>query len=282
MPRHVVLSVPASSDKLLGKARAVEDAEVLLDLEDAVKPEGKDEARARVAAFVTSGDWAADHITVRVNAPGTPWCHLDLLALAEAGFAGSVVVPKVESPGDLAFVDLLLTGAGASEDLRTQALIESARGLAEVDEIAWSSGRLEGLVLGYADLAASLGRSTEAARDLVAWGPARDAVLLAARAAEIAAIDGPWLGTQVDDPFLASARTAAGLGFDGKWAIHPQQLPALREAFAPSPEEVDRARRVLQALEEADGGAVALDGEMLDEALAVAARRTLARAGEEA
>jgi citrate lyase subunit beta / citryl-CoA lyase len=276
--RHIVLSVPASSDKLVAKGRTLEVDEVLLDLEDAVRTDDKEAARERVLGALAQGPFACGHVTVRVNGHGTPWFAEDLRALAAAGFAGSVVVPKVEAPEHLAAVDALLEGT----PIRTQALVESAAGLARVQELAGASDRVEGLVLGYADLAASLGRSTAMARDLSAWAPAQHAVLLAARAHGIAAIDGPWLGTQVDEPFLASAATAAGLGFDGKWAIHPQQLPALREAFAPTAEEVEWARRVLAALDAADGGAVDLDGQMLDEALAVGARRTLAKAGEAA
>jgi citrate lyase subunit beta/citryl-CoA lyase len=210
-----------------------------------------------------------------VNAIGTPWCHLDIAAVA--GGADAIVLPKVESAGDLAFADRLLDGVGA--DTRLLALIETAAGLQAVGEIARASERLDGLILGYADLAASLGRGPGQPAD---WRFAQDAVLVAARAAGIAAIDGPYLGIRDDEGFRAQVAHARALGFDGKWAIHPAQVEALHEAFTPTDEEVADARETLEALERAaaeGAGAVAAGDRMLDEALAVSARRVLARAG---
>ena len=164
--------------------------------------------------------------------------------------------------------------------MRLLALIETAAGLAAAAEIARASERLDGLILGYADLAASLGRPGGGAPQ--DWRFAQESVLVAARAAGIQAIDGPHLGTRDDDAFRAGALHARTLGFDGKWAIHPAQLDALREAFTPTDDEIADAREVLAALERAaaDGaGAVAAGDRMLDEALALSARRVLARAG---
>jgi citrate lyase subunit beta / citryl-CoA lyase len=197
-----------------------------------------------------------------------------------------VVVPKVESPGDLAFVDRLLEGAelaaGRVRPLRVQALIETAAGIAHAAEIAGASARLDTLVLGYADLAVSLGRTRDGAADLGSWLALQDSVLVAARRHGLQAIDGPYLGTADDDRFRAAATRARDLGFDGKWAIHPSQVAPLNELFTPSQEELERACEVIAALDraEADGGrgAVALEGEMLDEALRAAAQRVLARA----
>jgi citrate lyase subunit beta / citryl-CoA lyase len=287
--RRSCLSVPGSSEKMLAKAPGLPADEIVVDLEDAVAAGVKDEARARVVAALGDDAWRDVAVSVRVNAPGTPWCHLDLAAIGGlASRPAAVVVPKVESAGDLAFVDRLLDGveaaAGRSRPVRVQALIETAAGLARVDEIAAASARLDALILGYADLAASLGRSAAGARDLDAWRPAQDRVLTAARAHGVQAIDGPYLGIAVDDGFTAAVARARDLGFDGKWAIHPSQLDALNEAFTPSREEVDAARAVVAALAAAErgaaAGAVALDGQMLDEAIRVAALRTLARAGE--
>ena len=287
--RRSCLSVPGSSEKMLAKAPGLPADEIVVDLEDAVAAGVKDEARARVVAALGDDAWRDVAVSVRVNAPGTPWCHLDLAALgALASQPSAVVVPKVESAGDLAFVDRLLDGveaaAGRARPVRVQALIETAAGLARVEEIAAASARLDALILGYADLAASLGRSAAGARDLDAWRPAQDRVLTAARAHGVQAIDGPYLGVAVDDGFTAAVARARDLGFDGKWAIHPSQLDALNEAFTPTREEVDAARAVVAALAAAErgtaAGAVALDGQMLDEAIRVAALRTLARAGE--
>jgi citrate lyase beta subunit len=225
------------------------------------------------------GDWTGPGVAVRVNGPGTPWCHLDVAAVgALADMPASIVVPKVQSAGDLAFVDRLLdgveAGVGRERPVRVQALIETAAGLAGVQEIAASSPRLEALILGYADLAASLG----GARDLDAWLPAQHELLVAARANGLQAIDGPYLGIAADEGFHAAAARARDLGFDGKWAIHPSQVDALNEVFTPAEAEVARARAVVAALEGAEEGAVTLDGEMLDEAVRAAALRVLARA----
>lgn len=272
---------------MLEKAAGLEVDEIVLDLEDAVAPAAKEEAREAAVAVLADPRWIDRTVAVRVNAPRTPWCHLDLAALAGlADQPASIVLPKVESAGDLEFAERLLDGAevdGRERPLRVQALIETAAGLGRVGEIATASERLEALILGYADLAASLGRGRAAAADPAAWLAAQDAVLVAARANGLQAIDGPHLGVEPDDEFLAAARHAHELGFDGKWAIHPAQVEALAELFTPSPEEVEHARAVIEALaraeREGNAGAVALDGEMLDEALRASALRTLARHG---
>jgi citrate lyase subunit beta / citryl-CoA lyase len=275
--RRSCLSVPGSDERKLAKAAGLAADEVVIDLEDAVAVGAKDAARAATVSAL--GSWDGPTVAVRVNAPRTPWCHLDLAALgALARPPVSVVLPKVESAGDLAFVDRLLDGVEEGRRLRVQALIETAAGLALVDEIAGASERLDALILGYADLGASLGGT----RGLDAWLPAQHAVIVAARAHGLQAIDGPHLGVEVDAGFRAAAERARELGYDGKWAIHPRQVEALNELFSPTEAEVERARAVVDALERAErergAGAVSLDGEMLDEAVRVAAERVLARA----
>jgi citrate lyase subunit beta/citryl-CoA lyase len=263
--------------------------EVVIDLEDAVAPSAKDEARATVVAALQEPQWQGVRTSVRVNAPRTPWYHADVIAMASlAAGPDSIVVPKVESAGDLAFVDRLLDGVEAAAQtghapLRVQALIETAAGVAHLDEIAGASARLDALILGYADLSASLGRAAGAHAELDSWRAIQDAILVAARTHDVAAIDGPYLGIAVDEGFDAAAGRACDMGFDGKWAIHPAQVGALNALFTPSQEEVEHARAVIDALATADreggAGAVALDGQMLDEAVRVAALRVLARAG---
>jgi citrate lyase subunit beta/citryl-CoA lyase len=281
MTPRSILCVPGSSPRMLEKAFASAADEVVIDLEDAVTPAAKDAARAGVVDFLTDLSPSSRVVSVRVNAPRTPWCHDDLIALAALPrLPHSAVVPKVESAGDLAFVERLLDGAerGSRPPLRVQALIESASGLTRVDEISRASARLEALLIGYADLAASLGRAPSAADR---WDPAREQVLWAARAAGIRAVDGPHLGVRDDDDFRAGVRRAVELGFDGKWVIHPAQIEAVNEAFTPSGEDIAWARSVVDALETAEAqglGAVCLDGQMLDEAIAAGARRVLARA----
>ena len=286
--RRSCLSTPGSSRRKLAKAADVTADELILDLEDAVAPGAKEEARGLVVDALSRPGWSRPAVAVRVNAPRTPWCHLDLAALAALSEGlDSIVLPKVEGPGDLEFAARLLDGAEAGarsrRPLRVQALIETAAGLARVGEIAAYGERLEALILGYADLGASLGRAGSAASDPESWRSAQDAVLLAARANGLQAIDGPYLGVEPDDAFFAAARHARDLGFDGKWAIHPSQVDALNELFTPSPTEIERSRALVATLARAseDGvGAVALDGEMLDEAVRANALRILARAGE--
>jgi citrate lyase subunit beta/citryl-CoA lyase len=283
--RRSCLCVPGSSEKMLAKAPRLGADEIVLDLEDAVIAASKDDARASVVRALASDSWRGARTSVRVNAPRTPWCHQDVIALAGAPRPpGSVVIPKVECAADVTFVERLLDGAerqsrSEGTPMRLQALIETAAGLSRVQEIAASSRRLDSLILGYADLAASLGRRGAAVDDLDAWRPAQEAVLLAARAGGCQAIDGPHLGVTVDDHFLAAATRARDAGYDGKWAIHPSQVGVLNELFAASPEELARAAAVLAALDNAEQssrGAVALDGAMLDEAARIAALRTLA------
>ncbi|MDQ3678309.1 MAG: CoA ester lyase [Actinomycetota bacterium] len=272
---------------MLAKAPTRGADEVIIDLEDAVATSAKDEARDTVAAALAESDYEGVVTAVRVNAPRTPWCHQDVAALAGlADRPTSIIVPKVESAGDLAFIDRLLDGVEAaaeiSEPMRVQALIETAVGIDRLSEIAAASARLDSVILGYADLSASLGRAAGAAAELDSWRAIQDAVLVAARTNDVSAIDGPYLGVEVDEGFTAAAQRARDMGFDGKWAIHPAQVAALNELFTPSEEEVEHARAVIDALEQAERegghGAVALDGEMLDEAVRVAALRVLARA----
>jgi citrate lyase subunit beta / citryl-CoA lyase len=279
--RRACLVVPGAPAAKLAKGATLVADEVVVDLEDAVVPAAKDDARAALVEALL-GEWAAESVAVRVNAIGSPWCHRDLAALAASGReALTAVLPKVEHPHDLAFADRLMAGAeaaaGRSTPVRLLALVETAAGLAAATEIARASERFDGLILGYADLAASLGRTGE--QD---WRFAQESLLVAARAAGIHAIDGPYLGTRDDDAFRAQVMHARALGFDGKWAIHPAQLDTLREAFTPTDDELADAREVFAALERAaaDGAGAVADGDrMLDEALALSARRVLARAG---
>jgi citrate lyase subunit beta/citryl-CoA lyase len=274
---------------MLAKARTIAADELVIDLEDAVIPERKTEALQLVVDALAGESFVASQVTVRVNAVGSPWAHQELIALAgAAGPLHGVIVPKVQDAGDLAFAERLLSGAEAAAQrpagtgLKLQALIETARGVANLATIAGATDRLHGLILGYADLSVSLGRSPSGRDDLDRWIAVQDMVLIAARTAGVRAVDGPHLQISDIDGLTTAARRSADLGFDGKWAIHPSQLDPIREAFAPSPEEVAHARAVLDALSTAaadGGGVVQLDGEMLDEPVRLAALRTLERAG---
>ena len=280
--RRSWLSVPGSRTELIAKAAGAGADGIIVDLEDSVAPNEKDAARAGlIAAIATVPD---AEISVRVNAPGSPWSHLDLIECARLGGPSTVMIPKVECAGDIEFVDRLLTGAeaaaGRREPTAIAAIIESATGLVSVREIARSSKRLNALVIGYADMAASIGRDAATAPEQ--WLFVQETVLSAARSAGLAAIDGPYLGVEVDADFTASVEHASRLGFDSKWVIHPRQAQFATAAFTPGIADADYARAVLDTLRQSHGdgiGAVTLNGKMIDEAVAVWARRILARTG---
>ncbi len=277
--RRSPLSVPGSSEKMLAKAAGLEADELVVDLEDAVAPEAKAQARDLVGDLLAGDTPFATATAVRVNSLAGPWGEWDVTELVER--AGpridSLVIPKVESADDVLAVDRLLDGLGEpGAGIRLQALVETAAGLLRAGEIAASSERLDALILGYADLGASLGRAPGAPPEL--WLYAQETVLVAARAAGAQAIDGPYLEIRDDDGLRHRAEHVRALGFDGKWAVHPGQLAIVNATFTPLPEELARAEAVLAALAEAEGrGAVELDGEMIDEASRKLAQQVVAR-----
>ncbi|MDQ6749821.1 MAG: CoA ester lyase [Actinomycetota bacterium] len=285
--RRSCLSVPGSSAKMLDKARGLDADEIVIDLEDAVVPAAKDEARAAVAAALREGEWQAGTVTVRINATATEWCEYDIRELIGGGRSAldCLVVPKVESPADIELVERLVDRAEADgesdEGVGLQGLVETAIGLRRVYEIAESGDRLEALIIGFADLAASLGRPGGTDYPGDSWHWVRETVLVAARAAGLQAIDGPHLRIEDLDGLREEALRARALGYDGKWALHPTQVAPLNEIFGPSQEEFDRSAAILAALDEGEQGrgrgAVMLDGEMLDEASRKLAAQVVAR-----
>jgi len=265
---------------MLSKAVALETDEVVVDLEDSVAADAKEDARELVAAFLSRDGSVAPAVAVRVNALATPWGERDVVDLVRR--AGrridSLIVPKVERAEEIAEVARLLDTQGEpGRGVRLQALVETAAGLLRVGEIAAASSRLEVLILGYLDLSASLGR----APGLVApasWLYAQERVLVAARAFGLQMIDGPYLEIRDAEGLRLRADHARALGFDGKWAVHPDQLAIINEAFTPTAEEVSRARAIVDALERAEGrGALELEGEMIDEASRKLALQVIAR-----
>ena len=281
--RRACLSVPAAPARMPAKGRAIAVDEVILDLEDSVAAEGKDEARETLIEALAQADWTPRSVAVRINGVGTPWFRRDLEELvSRAGDRiDSIVVPMVEDAEQLRLIDAgldeLEREADTDRPIALQALIETAVGLRGIDAIAMASERLEALILGPADLAASLGLpdGDPEARD-EALGFARSTLLVAARAAGLAAIDGPYLRVDDEPGLRRSAERARSLGYDGKWAIHPAQVAPLEELFTPGDAEVQRARSVLATLEGA--GVASLDGEMIDEASRKRAEAILARA----
>ena len=277
------MSVPASSERFLAKARGLPVDEVMLDLEDSVAPDAKPAARELAVAALGAGGWDGRLVAVRVNGADTPWAYRDVIAVAEG--AGSVVnsliLPKVSDPAAVVWLDVLLGQLERSAGLEPgrigiEAQIEDAAGLAAVDAIAAASPRLVSLVFGPADFMASIGM-----RSLTVGGQpegyAFDAhhyplmrILVAAKARGLQAIDGPYARIQDADGLRAAAGGAAALGYDGKWVLHPAQVDVVNAAFTPSPDDYARAVRILDAYRQATSvdrrGAVMLDGEMIDEA----------------
>jgi citrate lyase subunit beta/citryl-CoA lyase len=267
--RRSSLSVPGSSERMLVKAVALGADEVVLDLEDSVAAEHKASARELVAAFLSSCEPPACAVAVRINPLGGPWGERDVVELIRhAGQRiGSLIVPKAERAQDVVRVERLLEESGPSAaHVRLQALVETAAGLLHVGEIAASSPRLDALILGYADLAASLGRKVRITSP-AGWIYAQESLLVTARASGLQAIDGPYLEIRDDAGLRQGVEHVRALGFDGKWAVHPGQLPIINAAFTPAPEELARAHAILDALARSEGrGALELGGEMVDEA----------------
>ena len=289
------LAVPGSRPDFFEKAlRGPADA-VFLDLEDGVAPEDKPIARRNIISALHDLDWrgAGKTITLRINVLGGPYAHRDLVEVVEAaaGRIDTVLVPKVDGPGDVRALDLLLTGieaaVGARRRLGIEALVESASGLASVNAIAAASPRLEALHVGPGDLAARLGARTTGIGGLSPdypgdqWHAALSWILVACRANGLRAIDGTFDDFGDPDGFLASARRSAALGYEGKWTIHPSQVPLANEVYSPSEDEVAQARGILAALEEAFAagrGAVRYEGRMIDAASARLAQNLVALA----
>jgi len=264
---------------MLAKSRELDADQVMLDLEDSVAAADKDEARQNAVAELERGGWGERIVSVRVNGVGTAAGSLDLSAMARvAGSIDTVIVPKVETAEQVRSVGSAVGGAGL------EALIETARGLASVEEIATATDRLVALVFGPIDMAASLGVPTLDDRPpdegVDVWHYARMRILVAARSVGAFAIDGPVVALDHDARVRSSAVLARTYGYDGKWVVHPSQIPIVNEAFTPTEAEVQAAQAIVDALD-ADPhgrGAVGVDGAMIDEASRRAAERILARA----
>jgi citrate lyase subunit beta/citryl-CoA lyase len=272
--RRSLLYVPASAEAMVRKVGSRQADVVILDLEDGVHPEAKDFARSAVPVFLHEVDFGASEVFVRVNALSSPWAAQDLAAVPASGVA-AVVIPKVSSPEDVRRAESLLGRA----DIPLFAMVESAAAVLAAPAIARSSARLAGLIFGSADYRESLGagRDPDEAELLFA----RSQILHAARAARLEAYDAPFFDYRDVAGLERSAARVRVLGFDGKSAIHPSQVGVIHKAFTPAAAEVEWARRVVRALEQAGqrGRAVAgLQGEMVEAVHERMARRILARA----
>ena len=274
-PRRSVLYMPGSNARALQKARTLPADALILDLEDAVAPDAKEAARAQVCEAVRAG-FGKREIVVRINALSTPWGAKDLLAAAAAR-PDAILVPKLSTPDELIAIEQRLAGAGRS--LALWAMVETPLAILNIAALAASGGRLACLVMGTNDLIKELhGVHTQDRLNLAA---ALGLSVLAARAHSLAIIDGVTNDIADSEGFAAACAQGRSFGFDGKTVIHPSQIEPCNAAFAPSPEEVETAKKIIAAFARPANkgkGAIKLDGRMVERLHAENAGRTLALA----
>jgi citrate lyase subunit beta/citryl-CoA lyase len=279
--RRSELSTPGTSQKMMEKAAASAADLVFLDLEDSVAPAEKAGARKPIVEALNGLDWGTKTRAVRINSTGTMWCHDDLVEVVSGAGANLdvIIIPKVKAPRDVWFVDTLLNQEEMKLGLPIgkigiEILIEETEALARVEEIAGCCPRLEALILGVGDLSASqgmrlghIGESGDRYPGDV-WHYARQRLTVAARANGLDAIDGPFADFKSSEGYRKEAGWATTIGMVGKWCIHPSQIELANEVFAPTEREVSRAKQVVAAVKEAQGGAANLSGTMIDAATA--------------
>ncbi|MGI8900322.1 MAG: HpcH/HpaI aldolase/citrate lyase family protein [Nocardioides sp.] len=279
-------AVPGSNPRFMEKAQGLESDQVFLDLEDSVAPIAKAGARKNIVEVLNTGDWGSRVRTVRVNDWTTQWTYKDVIEVVEG--AGSnldcIMLPKVQTPEQVVALDVLLTQIETTMGYEVgrigiEAQIENALGLINVDAIARASPRVETIIFGPADFMASINMKSLVVGEQPPGYDVGDAyhyilmrILMAARAHDKQAIDGPYLQIKDLDGFKRVAGRSAALGFDGKWTLHPDQIAAANEAYSPLQSDYDHAENILDAYEfytsEHGGakGAVMLGEEMIDEA----------------
>ncbi|MGH2829114.1 MAG: HpcH/HpaI aldolase/citrate lyase family protein [Actinomycetota bacterium] len=292
--RRSCLSVPGSSPKFLAKAATLPADEVFFDLEDSVAPLEKEAARGNVVQALKENAYAAPTKVLRINGVYTRWCYRDVVEVVESAgeMLDCIMIPKVESAADVLFVANLLRmiedTQGFGKRLGLEVQIETALGLRNIHEIAGASDRIEDIIFGPADMSASLGLPTVTAgapipgyEGLDHWHHVLMTINIAARARNLQCIDGPYLLIRDLDGFRAAAMRAKALGYDGKWALHPDQVTVLNEVFMPTQDEFDKAEAMLEyyrhATEVERKGAVMFGKEMIDEASRKMAEQHAAR-----
>lgn len=291
--RRSELAVPASNDNMFAKAAGCGADLVFLDLEDAVPAAVKESARTKAIAALNDIDWGRTARAIRINGLDTHWCHDDLIdVVTHAGMnLDTVIVPKARTARDVWWVDVLLTQLevklGLSRQIRLEVLIEEVEGLANAEAIAVASPRLDALIFGVGDFSLSQGARVdtnfvplgEYPGDF--WHYARNKVIVAARIAGIEAIDAPYPDYGDAAGYQRDARRASLMGYTGKWAIHPSQVPIANEVYAPTADEIAQAERNVAAYRQAESngrGAVGVNGVLVDAAHVKMAEQTLARA----
>src|ERR1700712_5937415 len=257
--RRSCLAVPGSNIKMLGKAQGLPADQVFLDLEDAVAPGAKEDARQNIVAAFNEGDWSGKTRTVRVNDLTTKWTYRDVITVVEGAGANldCIMLPKVQTAEQVHWLDMLLLQIekvmGYEEGrIGIEAQIENALGLTNVKDIAFASDRVETIIFGPAALMAPINMKLLVVGEQPPGYDVGDAyhhilmsILMAARANDLQAIDGPYLQIRDVDGFRRVASRSAALGFDGKWVLHPGQIEAANEVYSPSQEDYDHAELIL-------------------------------------
>ncbi|KKC04819.1 HpcH/HpaI aldolase/citrate lyase family protein [Mycobacterium nebraskense] len=291
--RRSELAVPASNDNMFDKAASCGADLVFLDLEDAVPAAFKEESRAKAISALNDVDWGRTARAVRINGLDTRWCHDDLIdVVTNAGEnLDTVIIPKARRARDVWWVDVLLTQLesklGLDRHIRLEVLIEEVEGLANAEAIAVASPRLDALIFGVGDFSLSQGARVDTNFVPLGdypgdfWHYPRNKVIVAARIAGIDAIDAPYPDYRDLSGYERDARRASLLGYTGKWAIHPDQVPIANQVYAPTADEIARAQTNIAAYREAEArgrGAVGVNGVLVDAAHVKMAEETLARA----
>lgn len=263
-PRRSMLYMPGANTRALEKGRSIATDAIILDLEDAVSPDAKDEARQNVINATDEGGYGKRELLLRTNGLNTPWGYDDIVAAAKAK-VHAVLIPKVDSADMVLQVEAILEANGAPDDLKIWCMIETPRGVLNADEIAGATPRLGGFVMGTNDLAKELHCAHTPMR--LPMLTALSQCLLAARANGIAILDGVFMDLNDADGFRDSCQQGKEFGFDGKTLIHPKQVAPCNEVFAPSEEDVEHAKRVIAAFDEAlaaGKGVATLDGKLIE------------------
>ena len=287
-PNRCQLFGPGSNTKLFAKMAASAADVINLDLEDAVAPDDKEQARANIIEAIGAVDWGNKTLSVRINGLDTPWWYRDVVDLLEqcGDRLDQIMIPKVGCAADIYAVDALVsaieTAKGREKRIGFEVIIESAAGLAHVEEIAAASPRMQAMSLGAADFAASMGMQTTGIGGTQEdyymlregqkywsdpWHWAQTAIVAACRTHGLLPVDGPFGDFSDDEGYRAQALRSATLGMVGKWAIHPKQIALANEVFTPSEEKVAEARAILAAMEEAKrtgAGATVFKGRLVD------------------
>ena len=275
-PRRSVLYMPGANERALEKAAGLPADALILDLEDAVAPDAKADARERVCEAATSGRYGAREVAIRVNSAGTAW-HDDDLRAAAAGGPDAIVVPKVDSAATVHAIEKALEAGGAPEGTAIWAMLETPVAMLRAEEICSASPRLTVLVMGTNDLAKELQAEHVPGRRPLLTG--LGLALIAARATGRVILDGVYNDIKDAEGFEAECVQGRQMGFDGKTLIHPSQLEPCNRVFAPAAADVERSQRIIEAFEQAEAegrGVVTVDGRMIENLHVEQARRTLA------